>query len=76
MDPDKRRIRQLKRAIKRAGNKRRRQQHKRDLADSPEEAHHSEYDFGRETSTGFNGMDQDPTRRPRAQDEGRDLRPN
>jgi len=63
MDPDKRKLRQLKKAIKRAGNKSRRQSLKRDLVENPEEAHRSEYDFGRDTSTGLNALDQDATRR-------------
>ena len=65
MDPDKRRMRQLKKAIKRAGNKSRRQSLKRDLVEKPDEAHRSEYDFGRDSSTGLNALDQDATRRRR-----------
>jgi hypothetical protein len=63
MDQDKRQFRKLKRDIKRAGNKRRRQYLKRELAEKPEEAPFSEFDFGSDSSTGFNGMDQDATRR-------------
>jgi hypothetical protein len=63
MDPDKRQLRKLKRDIKKAGTKRRRQALKRNLADSPEEAHEAEFDFGRTTSTGLNGLDRDATRR-------------
>ena len=63
MDPDKRRQRQLKKAIKRAGNKSRRQSLKRELVEKPDEAHRSEYDFGRDTSTGMNAFDRDATRR-------------
>jgi hypothetical protein len=63
MDPDKRKLRQLKKAIKRSGNKSRRQSLKRELAENPEEAHRSEYDFGRDSSTGLNAMDSDATRR-------------
>ena len=44
---DKRLYRKLKRDVKRAGNKRRRQHLKRDLADNPEEAPYSAFDFGR-----------------------------
>lgn len=68
MDPDKRQLRKLKREIKKAGNKRRRAALKRDLADNPEEAAHSEFDFGRTSSAGMNGLDQDATRR-RPEDE-------
>ena len=63
MDQDKRRYRKLKRDIKRAGNKRRRAHLKRDLAENPEEAACTEFDFGRTSSKTMNGMDQDPTRR-------------
>ena len=63
MDQEKRSFRKLKRDIKRAGNKRRRQTLKRSLRDNPEEAPFDEFQFGRDSSTGFNGMDQDATRR-------------
>jgi len=63
MDPEKRQLRKLKRDIKRAGNKRRRQHLKRDLTENPEEAPYSEFDFGSNTSATLNGMDQDTTRR-------------
>jgi hypothetical protein len=65
MDPDKRKLRQLKRSIKRAGNKSRRQSLKRDLVENPEEAHRTEFEFGRDSSTGLNALDQDATRRRR-----------
>ncbi len=64
MDQDKRRLRKLKRDVKHAGNKHRRQQLKRDLREKPDEAHRSEERFGRNQSSGFNGMDQDATRQP------------
>ena len=63
MDPDKRQMRELKRAVKRAGKKTRRQRLKRDLADNPEEAPYSEFDFGSDSSAGLNGLDNDATRR-------------
>ena len=63
MDRQKRELRKLKREIKRAGNKKRRQQLKRDLAENPAEAHHSEFDFGRDSSRGLNGLDEDATRK-------------
>ena len=65
MDQDKRRYRKLKRDVKRAGNKRRRQHLKRDLVDNPEEAPFTEFDFGRTSSETMNGMDRDATRRQR-----------
>ena len=63
MEPEKRRLRQMKRAIKKAGQKSRRQSLKRDLAKDPEEAAHSEESFGRNSSAGLNGLDNDATRR-------------
>lgn len=63
MDQDKRQLRKLKRDIKRAGNKRRRQHLKRQLAEHPDEAPRDAYDFGRASSAGLNGMDRDATRR-------------
>jgi hypothetical protein len=63
MDQDKRQLRKLKRDIKRAGNKRRRQHLKRDLAENPDEAAHSSFDFGRSSSSTLNGLDHDATRR-------------
>jgi hypothetical protein len=70
MDQDKRQYRKLKRDVKKAGNKRRRQFLKRELADNPEEAPHSEFDFGDTSSAGLNGMDQDATRRRPGKREG------
>jgi hypothetical protein len=63
MDQDKRQLRKLKRDVKRAGNKRRRQAGKRLLRDDPEEAVSAEFDFGRDSSVGLNGLDRDSTRR-------------
>ena len=62
-DPDKRRMRDLKRAIKKRGNKRRRAELKRNLADNPEEADHAEEDLGRHRSDQLNRLDNDSTRR-------------
>jgi hypothetical protein len=63
VDQDKRRHRQLKRSIKRAGRKKVRQQLKRDLAVRPEEAAHSNIDYGRDRCADLNGIDRDATRR-------------
>lgn len=63
MDREKRQLRKLKRDVKRAGNKRRRQHLKRELQERPEDAPFTEFEFGRDSSTGFNGLDQDATRR-------------
>jgi hypothetical protein len=70
MDQDKRQFRMLKRDIKRAGNKRRRQHLKRELVENPEDAPYTEFDFGRDSSAPLNAMDQDATRRrPKKQEE-------
>jgi hypothetical protein len=66
---DKRRQRDLKREIKRAGNRKRRQHLKRQLADDPDDAPAADFDFGRDSSAGLNGADRDATRRKPA-DEG------
>ena len=62
-DPDKRQLRELKRAVKKRGNKHRRHQLKRDLVENPEEAANSEEQLGRHSSAGYNGIDQDSTRK-------------
>jgi hypothetical protein len=69
MDQDKRFYRKLKRDVKRAGNKRRRQYLKRDLRNNPEEAPFSEFDFGDTSSQPLNGLDNDATRRRPGQGE-------
>ncbi len=63
MDPQKKQFRKLKRDVKRAGSKRRRQYLKRQLHDNPEDAPHDAYDFGRNTSATLNGLDNDATRK-------------
>ncbi|MGH7172326.1 MAG: hypothetical protein ACRELF_07235 [Gemmataceae bacterium] len=67
MEQDKRGFRQLKRDLKRAGNRKRRRQLQRDLQDNPDDAS-SVFDFGRDSSAGLNGNDRDATRRQRAND--------
>ena len=62
-DPDKRKLRDLKRALKTRGNKHRRQQLKRDLVENPEEAAHAEEKLGRHRSDDLNGIDNDSTRK-------------
>jgi hypothetical protein len=69
MDQEKRRLRELKRDIKKAGNRKRRNALKRDLAENPEEAAHTEFDFGRASSETLNGNDRDSTRRNTREDE-------
>lgn len=61
-DPDKRRMRDLKRAIKKRGNKRRRQDLKRNLTDNPEEADSAEENLGKHRSDRLNRLDNDSTR--------------
>lgn len=63
VDPIKRKLREEKRAIKKRGNKHRRQQFARDLREKPEEAAHSIEKFGRHSSANYNGIDHDATRR-------------
>ena len=63
VDDEKRERRKLKKAVKKAGNKHRRAQLKRDLHDRPEEAAHSDENLGRHQSEQFNGLDHDTTRR-------------
>jgi hypothetical protein len=69
MDRDKRKYRQLKRDIKRAGSKHRRRDFKRQLRDNPDEAHWQDENFGRYSSAAMNGNDEDATRRPREEEE-------
>jgi hypothetical protein len=63
MNDDKRQYRQMKRDIKKAGNRKRRRHLKRELENNPEEAAQTEFDFGRDSSAPLNGNDQDATRR-------------
>jgi hypothetical protein len=70
MQDDKRHYRQLKRDIKKAGNRKRRRHLERELAENPEEAARSDFDFGRDSSAPLNGNDRDATRRRKADEEG------
>ena len=63
MDREKREIRKLKREVKKAGSKRRRRYLKRELTEKPEEAQHTDFQFGRDSSATLNGLDRDATRR-------------
>jgi hypothetical protein len=65
MEQDKRRYRQLKRDLKRAGNRKRRRHFQRDLRDNPLEGNPSDFEFGRDSTAGLNGNDRDATRRPK-----------
>ena len=62
VDPLKRKLREQKRAVKKRGNKHRRQQFARDLRENSEEAAHSEERFGRHSSATFNGRQRHRTR--------------
>jgi hypothetical protein len=63
MNDSKRQHRELKRDVKKAGNRKRRRHFERELARDPASAHEAEFDFGRDTSVSLNGNDQDATRR-------------
>lgn len=67
-DPHKRELRKLKRTIKRAGSKHRRRDLKQQLARDPDGASEAEESFGKFSSEGLNGLDQDSTRK-RAEEE-------
>lgn len=69
MDPDKRKYRQIKRDLKRAGNRKRRRHLQRDMLENPEEAAHTDFEFGRDSTSGLNGNDRDATRRKRDEPE-------
>jgi hypothetical protein len=62
-DPHKRELRKLKRTLKRAGSKHRRRELKKQLADDPAGAAAAAEDFGKFSSEGLNGLDQDATRK-------------
>ena len=62
-DPDKRMLRELKRALKKRGNKHRRAELKKNLAANPDEAAHAEEDLGRHRSDTLNKLDNDSTRK-------------
>jgi hypothetical protein len=63
MDQDKRRYRQLKRDIKRAGKRKMRRHLQRELIDHPEDAADTTFDYGRNSTASLNGNDRDATRR-------------
>jgi hypothetical protein len=73
MDQDKRRYRQLKRDLKRAGNRRRRRHLQRQLREQPDEAVRVDFDFGRDSITGLKSNDRDATRRRKTEEEDHQL---
>lgn len=72
VDPLKRTMRELKRAVKKRGNKRRRSELKRQLAENPEGAAEAAETFGRHTSANMNGQDKDSTRRTKTAEPNRE----
>lgn len=62
-DPDKRKLRDLKRTLKKRGNKHRRAELKKNLTENPEEAAHAEENLGRHRSDTLNKLDNDSTRK-------------
>ncbi len=54
---DKRELRELKRVIKRAGNKLVRRDAKRAIEETPDAAHEVETSYGRLSSSEYNGLD-------------------
>lgn len=71
VDPDKRKMREVKRAVKKRGNKHRRQELKKSLTENPDEAAHAEENLGRFRSDALNGLDRDSTRRKKSGEEDR-----
>lgn len=62
MENQKRFYRQLKRSLKKTGNRNVRNYLKRQLHDNPLEAHWAEYSFGHHSTEGMNGEFHDRTR--------------
>ncbi len=69
-DPDKRMLRDLKRALKKRGNKHRRAGLKKNLATDPEGAAHAEEDLGGYRSDALNKLDNDSTRKKKDPEKG------
>ncbi len=65
---DKRSIRKLKRAIKKAGNRKRRNHLKRALDTAPDAEPQQDFAFGRDSSAALNGNDHDSTRQSHKKD--------
>lgn len=72
MNDDKRRHRELKRDLKKAGNRKRRRHFDRTLQRTPDSAHEAEFEFGRESTESLNGNDHDATRRAKREEEDED----
>ncbi len=63
---DKRFYRDLKRKIKKAGNRAARREARKALEENPSEAHWHEHSYGENSSEWLNGMDEDKTRERKA----------
>jgi hypothetical protein len=63
LEPTKRELRRQKRELKQAGSQHRRRALKQELRDNPEEANHSEGNFGSYSTRKLNGIDWDSTRK-------------
>jgi hypothetical protein len=57
MQRDKKKLRELKRVVKKTGNRHRRRHLQRELDANPEQAHEAEYEFKQDSSTVYNGCD-------------------
>lgn len=68
MNDDKRREREIKRDVKRRGNRNRRRALKRSLETNPDEAQFDSYEFRRDSSAPLNGIGRD-TKRARLDEE-------
>jgi hypothetical protein len=70
---NKKQFREAKRQVKKDGNRERRRHLKQQLIEDPENAHlDDEYDYGFNTSTDYNGIDRDSTRKRRQQQDYED----
>lgn len=73
MKPEKKELRDTKRSLKKAGNKKRRGKLKQQLRDDPDEAHTNEPSVGKYSSEPFNGMiDNDRTRKRNSEEKDED----
>jgi hypothetical protein len=66
---DKRQLRNMKRVLKRRGNKHRRQKLKRELAENPEDAAHADEEVVKYRSDTLNRLDNDSTRKRKTEEE-------
>jgi hypothetical protein len=69
MNQDKRQHREMKRSVKKAGNRKVRRDVQRTIREAPEDAAFLDADYGRYTSEPLNGIDKDATRKRRGTEE-------